>query len=75
MTHRTRRSTTERGFEASCACGWRCCYPTRQLRDQAADAHELELHRSQVDHGGRADPPIDTYTSVVTTPRDGRRGR
>jgi hypothetical protein len=42
MTHRTRRTMTERGYEASCSCGWRCCRHTRELRDQAADAHELD---------------------------------
>lgn len=39
--HTVHRTVTDDGWRASCTCGWRTVRPTRQLRDQDADTHEL----------------------------------
>jgi hypothetical protein len=39
-TRWVRRWADERGFAASCRCGWRTHRQTRTLRDNDADAHE-----------------------------------
>jgi hypothetical protein len=32
----------ERGYRASCTCGWRVARKARELREQDADAHQLD---------------------------------
>jgi hypothetical protein len=41
-THAIHRHTDERGYRASCLCGWFTSRRTRELRDQDVDAHQLE---------------------------------
>lgn len=40
--HVITRYVDDRGYCASCSCGWRSTQKTRELREQDARAHELE---------------------------------
>jgi hypothetical protein len=42
IEHNVRRHMDERGYRASCTCGWRVTRNARELREQHADAHELD---------------------------------
>jgi hypothetical protein len=40
--HWIHRHVDDRGYTASCSCGWRTVRRTRELRDQAIEQHHAE---------------------------------